>query len=82
MRPDLVVIDAPHFDLSSGPCERWEVALIEAFVSEASVEAFGVCVFNRLPRTNEVKFYSVPKGPTIECVEIDSGPLSTVIVFG
>ena len=63
MRPDVVIIVAPEGQRSAGIGEAVEYFLIEAFVSQTTVEAFNVTILLGLARIDVVPFDAIVVGP-------------------
>ena len=55
----------PRLKFISNFCEAEEQIHVQAFVSQASIEAFYKAVFDRSPRTDEVQLHSSLIGPGI-----------------
>jgi hypothetical protein len=66
VRPDLVVVLTPCFDLAARVVERNEEVLIEAFVAQPSVEALDESVLNRFARFDELDPHPALVGPLVE----------------
>ena len=54
MRPDLVVVVSPGFDLGSGVVETDEPVVVQALVAKLAAEALDVAVLDGLPGADEV----------------------------
>ncbi len=62
----MVVVLPPSFDLSTRIVQRGELADVQAFVAQSSVERFYVPVFIRLSRTNEIELDTATPSPVLE----------------
>ena len=63
MRSDVFVLPAPGPDDEPGLFQSHEPILVQAFVTESSVERFAVGILSRLPGFNEVLKNLVVPGP-------------------
>lgn len=59
MRPLSIVVLPPGSDIPSGIFQRQEPVLVEAFLSEASIEGFDEGIVGGLPPPAEIKLNSV-----------------------
>ena len=66
VRPTLVVVLPPSFDLSSSIVNRLEPVHVETFVPRRAVEAFDVGVVRGRARPTEVEAHFVVIGPKIQ----------------
>ena len=55
MRPVLIVIDSPRFNLLSGIVERHEDIGVQTLISKRAVETLNKRILNRLPRLDKVQ---------------------------
>jgi len=55
MRPVLIVIDSPRFNLLSGIVERHKDIRVQAFVSKSSVETLNHRILHRCARPDEIQ---------------------------
>ena len=74
MRPLFVVVDTPLLDDSACLFERCEPMQVQAFFTQAAVEAFDIRVLRRLSGIDEVKLDTVIRRPSIERAPTNSGP--------
>src|SRR4249920_1234532 len=66
MRPEMIVVLSPGFDLGARVIERHEPARVEALVAKAAVKRFDERVVGGLARTGEIERDAVLVGPAIE----------------
>jgi len=65
MRRVFVVVRPPSLDLDLRILQRGELALIQALLTEPTVETLYICVLDGVPRTNEVQFHAAAMGPFV-----------------
>ena len=82
VRAHLVVVSTPSLAFSSRLVEAEEPVGVQALRTELAVQAFDEGVVGRLAGPAEVERDTAHKGPEIEGLATNSGPLSTRIVFG
>ena len=78
MGPNGVVFSAPFFNEQSGFFEADEPFLIQAFFSEAAIEAFDMAVLRWFSRIDEVQFDLIQRGPLIQLVATEFGTVVNV----
>ena len=66
MRPVLIVIDPPRFNLLSGIGQRDEHLRVHALVAKAPVEALHHRMLDGFPGPHEIERHSVLVGPGVE----------------
>ncbi len=59
----IVVVATPKFDLRSGVVKIQEPMLVEAFQTDAGIEAFDEGIVGRLSRATEVQYDAIRIGP-------------------
>src|SRR5580700_10483889 len=66
MRPMMVVIDPPRFDLAPGGLDRQELIGVQTFIAEVPIERLDEAVFDRLSGPDEVEQDTALIRPLIE----------------
>jgi hypothetical protein len=66
MRPVLIVIDPPCFDLLSGILERDEHMSVQTLVTKSSVETLNHRILHVFSRSDKIQLYPVGIGPGIQ----------------
>ena len=66
MRPVLIVIDSPRFNLLSGIVQRDEHLRIQALVSKAPVDTLNHRMLDGFPGPNDIELHSVLVSPGVE----------------
>ena len=66
MRPMMVVIDPPRFDLAPGVLDRQELIGVQTFIAELAVEGLDEAVFDGLSGPDEVEKDTALICPLIE----------------
>jgi len=55
VRPPLVILSSPRFNLLPGVIQRQKPVSVKAFITQSSNEALSGSVFNRLARANKTE---------------------------
>ena len=75
VRPTLIVVHTPHFDLGLGIGERCELMHIQTFVSKRPFKRFDKGIFLWFSRSNEVKLNTSAIRPVFQNSRLEFGPM-------
>jgi hypothetical protein len=73
VRPALIVVAAPRFDLGPSVGQRQEPVRIQTLVARATIERFYKGIVGRLARAAEVQRDAVLVRPAVECLRDELG---------
>jgi hypothetical protein len=82
MRPMMVVIHPPRFDLAPRVLDRQELIGVQTLIAQLAVEGLDEAVFYRLPGPNEIQQHTPSVCPVIEHAVPEEATDLTVAVVG
>ena len=75
MRPVLIVIDSPRFNLLPGVGERDKGIRVQAFISKPSVETLNHRILHECAGPDEVQLDAMVVYPGVECLRGEFTPV-------
>jgi hypothetical protein len=75
MRPVLIVIDSPRFNLLSGIVERHKDIRVQTLISKPAVETLNHRILLGCARPNEVQLDAMVVCPDVECLRGEFTPV-------